>query len=250
MAHSGVWRLLQIVVGLTFYLTPAISPLIGSHIYIKWGWPWIFWVTAIMGGVCTFLSFALSETYEPVLLRIKAFNRMRHTHNLRLYTPFDENPGRNITTRYKTAFFQPLRILISPSFFLTSFIPATGFAFLYMIYITLPQSFIPVYTWPSENLGLAYLGIAVGIIIAVASAAAASERYVRLRATKNDTRAENRLIPLLCFWPFTGLGLFLYGYFLHEKMHWAAPIVNLGLVGAGVIFAIVGHNPHTAFLTY
>ncbi|KAF2445095.1 MFS general substrate transporter [Karstenula rhodostoma CBS 690.94] len=238
MVQGNMSRLLLIVVGLAIYLTPAISPLVGSHIYFKWGWPWIFWISAIMGGICTVIGFALSETYEPILLINEATEWRRRTQNWMLFTPFDEHPNRIITTRCRNAFRQPLRILLSPSFLLTSFLPAAGFAFLYIVYITLPRAFLSVYTWPSMDLGLAYLGIAVGIIIAVASGAAASEKYAKLRAARNDTRAENRLIPLLCFWPLTGLGLFLYGYCVHQKMHWAGPVVSLGLVGAGVMFSI------------
>ncbi|KAL5439485.1 hypothetical protein PMIN06_003894 [Paraphaeosphaeria minitans] len=250
LVQGGVGRLLIIFVALAFYLTPAISPFVGSRIYFNWGWPWIFWVTAMMGGFCTLIGVALSETHEPILLRRKASIRIQRTHNLRLYTSYDlgEHPGQIVSTRFKRSFLQPLRILLSPSFFLTSFIPAAGYAILYMVYITLPQAFLSVYIWPSKNLGLAYFGVAVGIIIAIATGAATSEKHATLRARKNDSRAENRLVSLLCLWPFTGLGLCLYGYFLHQKMHWAGPVVSLGFVGAGVMFAIVCHNLHTASL--
>lgn len=246
MSPRGASRLLMIAVALANYLPPTIGPLVGSHIYINWGWHWVFWITAIMGGFCTVFGFARSETHEAVLLRIKAAKKRRLTHNRMLYTPFDARPGHTISANGKKAFLQMLRILVLPSFFLTSCVPATGFAFLYIVYITLPQVLPMVYTWPSKNIGLAYLGIAVRIIIATVTGIATSESYARLRTAKIGIRAEDRLVLLLCLWPLTGLGLFLYGYFLHRKIHWVGSVTSLGSVGAGVIFAIVRHNLHAA----
>jgi hypothetical protein len=248
IVQGGMSHLPLTVAGMALHLTPAISPLIGSHIYFKWDWAWIFWITATMGGVCTTIGFLLPESYEPVLLRMKANERRRRIHNLTLFTPFDENPDQIITDHCWTAMHQPLRILVSPSFFVCSFIPAIGFAFLYIVYINLPQAFRPVYSLPEKDLGFAYLGTAVGIMIASASGAAASERYMKLRARNSDTRTEIRLIPFLCFWPMAGLGLCPYGYFVRQKMHWAGPIVSSGLVGTGVTFAIVGNNLRSASL--
>ncbi|KAK7180246.1 MFS multidrug transporter [Paraphaeosphaeria sporulosa] len=141
--------------------------------------------------------------------------RTQSTHNWGLHTPygFGEHPGQTVSTRFKRTFPQPLRILLSPSFFFTSFIPAAGYAIL-------------------------YFEIAVGIIIAIATGAATSEKYATLQATRNDTRAENRLVQLLCFWPFTPPGALSIRILLRQKMHWAGAIVSLGFIGAGVMFAI------------
>ncbi|KAL5377960.1 hypothetical protein DPSP01_009407 [Paraphaeosphaeria sporulosa] len=101
----------------------------------------------MMGGFCTVIGVAISETHEPILLRRKAFMRTQSTHNWGLHTPygFGEHPGQTVSTRFKRTFPQPLRILLSPSFFFTSFIPAAGYAILYIIYINLPRAFLPVY---------------------------------------------------------------------------------------------------------
>lgn len=63
-----------------YTLSPILGPCIGP-IYAGWivqefgedKWPWIFWVSTMLGGVITVLGlFFLQETYTPVLLEQKA----------------------------------------------------------------------------------------------------------------------------------------------------------------------------------
>jgi MFS family permease len=229
------------LIGLAYNLGPSISPSAGSYLNAANGWRWIFYFTAILGGVGTVLSmFCLSETYEPVLLRRKAAQLWKQTGNKELRAKSDVNTGTSKLVAFGTAMVMPLRMLfLSRPIFFTSLLTAIGYGYIYILYTTIPTTFVETYKWAPKNLSLAYLGTAVGNLIGMFGGAAISDGLVKRRALKGDTRPENRLLPMTFWWPLVSIGLFIYAWTAQYALHWIAPLIGTAIFGAGAMSAIV-----------
>lgn len=182
---------------------------------------------------------ALYEASVPVLLWRKAKKLRRETYNPYLHTHFDNDTSVNISARFQTAFSQPFRLMNSPSLFVPSSLSAVGIAFLYVLYITLSETSMPVYVWPRKSWGLIYLGVAMSVILVIIVAALGVTFYERLFGKDEGKGPEKRLIPLLLYWPLAGIGLILYGFSIYKKTHWVGPLFSSGLAGAGILGTVV-----------
>ena len=185
------------------------------------------------------LCAALQESSVPVLLWRKAQKILKETHNPHLHTPFDDDTSVGISRRFENSLRLPLRLILSPALFLPSSLTAVGFAFLYVVYITLCATSMPVYVWPRTSWGLIFLGVAFGIILAIIFAALGVRFYERLFGKDEVKGRENRLLPLLLYWPLAGVGFILYGWSIYKKTHWIGPLSSLVLVGMGILGSVV-----------
>ncbi|CAN9093565.1 unnamed protein product [Alternaria alternata] len=233
------------LIGLAYNLGPAISPTAGSYLNAAKGWRWIFYLTAILGGIGTVLSMlCLSETYEPVLLRRKTVRLRNETGNENLRARPDVDTAAAKLEAFGTAMFMPLRMLfLSHPIFFTSLLTAIGYGYIYVLYTTLPTTFVETYKWAPKSLGLAYLGTAVGNLIGMLGGAAISDGLVKRRALKGDTRPENRLLPMIFWWPLVSIGLFIYAWTAQHGVHWIAPLIGTAIFGAGAMSAIFFTGP-------
>ena len=182
--------------------------------------------------------FALPEPASQDILHRKVNKLQRETHNLDLSSRTD-NAVTLLSRQIRYAIPLTIRLLASPSLFLPSLLPAIGIACVYVVYITLPRTFHPLHHWGTRDFALPSLGFIAGDVIIVVIAVIRIKRHRRLRLENEEKELKSRLISLLLVWPFTGLGLFLYGWSVVRRMSWIIPMVSLGLTGAGVMGAIV-----------
>jgi multidrug resistance protein len=239
------------VLGIAYNLGPAVSPLVGSYVNDVLGWRWIFWLTEIMGGVCTVATFTLSETYELVLLRRKAQRLRKERHNPSLRSVLDTNGSMSSTRILAGAMLRPLRmLLLLPNVFFVSLLTAVGYGYMYILYTTLPTIFLSTYYWQSEKIGLAYLGTAIGNLLGMVCGGPLSDFIVKRHAARGDTRPENRLIPMIFFWPLVTAGFVVLGWTAENGSAWYWPLIGTMVFGMGAMSAIVGtyarkHHSHT-----
>jgi multidrug resistance protein len=228
------------LIAIGYNLGPAVSPTVGSYVNAARGWKWIFYLTAILGGSATLLSYVcLSETYEPVLLQRKAARLRKETGNLKLRSKLEVNEERSRLQVLQRAMSMPLRMLFfSPSIFMISLLTAIGYGFIYILYTTLPYTFLIDYEWAPKKIGLAYLGTAVGNLLGMVAGGGFSDAIVKRRAAKGDTRPENRLIPMIFFWPLVSIGLVVYAWTAQHSTHWIGPLVGSAIFGAGAMSAM------------
>ncbi|ORX95472.1 major facilitator superfamily domain-containing protein [Clohesyomyces aquaticus] len=227
------------LIGMGYNLGPAISPMVGSHINAAFGWRWVFRTTGFLGILCFVLSVLfLSETYEPVLLERRARRMRKSTGNQNLRSKFASvlPPGKH----FVNVMLRPLKLLLfSPNIFLVSFITAVGYGYMYMLYTTFPSVFVLTYHWKPQNIGLAYLGTAVGNLLAMVIGGVVGDLWVKERAIRGDMKPENRLLPMIIAWPLVPVGLLVYGWTRRENTHWMWPLVGTAIFGMGSMSAIL-----------
>ncbi|KAF2633748.1 MFS general substrate transporter [Macroventuria anomochaeta] len=230
------------VVAVGYNLGPSISPTAGAYINAAWGWEWVFYISGGLGLIVTVLNFAgLSESYEPVLLRRKAA-RLRKQKRFRdgsVRSRFDfdvQTTRREVLGR---AMLMPLRMLVfSKTILLTSALTAIGYGWMYILYTTLPTTFLVMYAWEPKSIGFAYLGTAVGAVVGMVVGAKISDAVMKRRKEAGDFRPENRLLPMFFFWPCVGVGLLIYAWAAQNTVHWALPVLGTSIFGAGAMSAI------------
>lgn len=229
------------LLGIAYNLGPAISPLCGSYLNEAKGWHWIFWLTGIMGAVCTLSGFLiLSETYEPVLLRRKTERLRKERNSPDLYSVCDANKEVPQGRILLSAMMRPIRMLLMlPNVFFLSLITAIGYGYMYILYTTISSTFKFDYDWNEQPIGLVYLGSAAGNLLAMVIGGPSSDFIVRKRALQGNRRPENRLILMISGWPLVTVGFIIYGWTVHYQVAWYWPLIGTAVFGMGSMSTIV-----------
>ncbi|KAI0130139.1 major facilitator superfamily domain-containing protein [Xylariales sp. AK1849] len=218
------------------FLSPVIGPVIGGFLAEDAGWRRVFWLLAIMSGVMTILTFLfLSESHAPTILRQKTVRLNKEQPGT--FT----RPTANARAVLFRAIARPTRMLLrSPIVTGLSLYLALIYGYLYLLFTTFSSVFPNQYGFSSGILGLSFLGLGVGITIALILLSWFSD-WTQARLTKKHgkSKPEYRLLPLVFSIPLLPIGLFVYGWTAQYKVHWIVPIIFTGFTGAGLIFAFV-----------
>ncbi|KAJ9635005.1 hypothetical protein H2204_005960 [Knufia peltigerae] len=216
---------------------PCVAPIVGAAITINphMGWRWTEYIQAIFTfSVVALCSFALPETYHPVLLQRKAQRLRTETGNPSYWHPHEtEKVDRNtIFTKY---IFRPGRMLFTES--MVTCIAAYA-SFVYGLLFFQLESFPIVFGlkrgYSTIVSTLPFLGLFAGVVFALIINIANQKFYAKALA-RNNGRAvpEARLPPMLVGGVFFSAGLFWFGWTADPKYSWALPSVAAGFIGAG-----------------
>ena len=140
------------------------------------------------------------------------------------------------------AILMPLRTLFfSKTIFLTGFLTTVAYGSMYILYSTIPTTFLMTYAWPPKHVDLAYLSTAAGELLGMIACAGISDTIVNRRKSIDDdnNRPENRLLPMCFFWPLVSVGLSVYAWTAQNKIHWAVPLSGASVFGAGATGSMV-----------
>ncbi|KAF3388089.1 hypothetical protein DPV78_012028 [Talaromyces pinophilus] len=227
---------------------PYIAPIVGGYVADALGWRWIIWLLAIIVAVVTVLSFAVfRETYRVKILQRKAARLRKETGNENFQSAQQED------MQLLGTLIQPMRILFSSAIvFVISFYTALTYGISYVILTTLAEIMQETYRVGEGPLGLLFLGRgklpsisplayhaitellspAVGNTLGVILNALFSDRYIRYKKAKGETKPELRL-PLMVFGAVTlPLGLLVYGWTMNKDIPWIVPIIGTGISGS------------------
>jgi len=229
---------LGLFAGSTF-IGPVAGPIAGgfltqSHL----GWRWTAWLTLIMATVSGITAlFFCHESYAPVILQRRATTRRFETKNWAIHAPIDENPVNfaEISQKYlyrpwKMFFTEPILVLIT---IYMAFI----YGILYLFFEAYPIAFQEQRGW---NLGvgaLPFLGITIGVIIAVGIITYTSQtRYARKMAQNGGKPVpEERLVPMIIGAALLPIGLFWFAWTSDPNISWVPQVLAGIPIGAGVL---------------
>ncbi|KAJ5949631.1 hypothetical protein N7454_001215, partial [Penicillium verhagenii] len=234
---GDVWRPEQRGRSLGVYLLipllgAAVGPIIGGFMAERTTWRWMFWSTSIFQAVMIVVSFvSFHETYEPLILRHRAERLRRDTGDSRYYT-LDEhmNANRSATRVLGRALSRPLRLLtFHPIIQISSLISAFYYGILYIVLSTFSDLWTKQYNESIEISGLHYIAVAFGEIAGSQICAKLMDSlYHRLKARANGEHTPELRTPSIFPGALLGpLGLFLYGWAAHYRLHWV--IVDIGV---------------------
>ncbi|KAJ5662666.1 hypothetical protein N7462_011592 [Penicillium macrosclerotiorum] len=230
------------------FIGPEVGPLVGGFINDFTSWRWTFYVLLIWTGVLLVLIiFLVPETYHPVLLRRKAQKLRKETGDDRWRAPI-EKLQRSVAQTVLRSMYRPILLLaLEPMCLNLCVFSAILLGILYLFFGAFQLVFSTVYGLELWQRGLCFMGLFVGMVLAILSDPIWRRNYMRLeRNFQNATRRtdefqpEWRLPPAILGGPLVTIGLFIFAWTIYPNVHWIAPIIGSAVFGAGVILVYSG----------
>lgn len=226
---------------------PTVGPVAGGYLTEAKGWRWVFWVLAMLAGLCTILCFLfMRETYTLVILGRKTERLRKETGNLDLRSKLDV--GLSPKDFFVRSIIRPAKMLIfSPIVLWTAIYVGVVYGYMYLLFTTFTLVFERSYGFSSGSVGLSFMGIGIGSLTGLIIFAWGSDRMLKRRTEQADAitaaagqqsagmKPEYRLpmiIPSLVLIPG---GFFMYGWTAQYHVHWIVPIIATSFIGIGNI---------------
>ncbi|KZS95512.1 MFS general substrate transporter [Sistotremastrum niveocremeum HHB9708] len=253
---------------------PPLGNLFSAFLIAAKPWQWIFWLTLILSSTTFIVSvLVLRETYEPYLLRRRAWRRLNE-----LKSTYSESPDRlrdllidihteafrppSLEQVIKRAVTRPFRFLTTnPICGLVGMFGSYTYGMLYLILVSIPLLFkgedtdgkLFNYGFNATQTGLCYLSLVVGFVLG-GFFQMHFQHYIYLRLTKlnGESRPEYRLFTILFGLPLFPVSLLLYGWSAQHEVHFMVPLIALAILAFGVTINFQSTMTYTAegFIPY
>ncbi|KAE8452761.1 hypothetical protein EG329_013033 [Mollisiaceae sp. DMI_Dod_QoI] len=270
------------ITSLTGILAPSLGPILGGILSQYAGWKWIFWFLAILAG-CFFIPMLLfmPETCRKIVgdgsIPPPTWNRsfMNHINEKRrekagLGPPDYAERDALKKKRGKIRFPNPLDTLVvatEKEGFLILFFAGIVYAGFYAVISGMPSQLKDIYGYDDVKVGLMYLPLAGGSVVAAFTQGRFIDWNYRRHAQKLGIVVQKRKMQDLSNFPIERarlevampflllacLSTISYGWILDKRTSVAGPIVMLFVQGFGLIAStqcisilIVDINPELA----
>lgn len=222
------------------FLGPVIGPIVGGFVGETIGWRWVEGVMAIFTGVLwIFGTFTVPETYSPVILRRRAEELSKKTG--KAYISFiEQKQGRTtVKAAFSKAMARPWALLfLEPIVLLISIYMAILYGTLYMLFGAFPIVYQQDRGWSQGIGGLAFIGVAVGMLIGVAYSIIDNKRYARVeREYGGEAPPEARLPPAMSGAIAIPLGMFWFAWTNCKHQHFQ-DLIRLSLIHVQILRSI------------
>lgn len=218
------------IFSMNILMGPMLAPSVGGFIcQSSLGWRWTAWLGSLMGFAGFLLcAVLLKETYAPVLLTYKARSQRLETGNWSWHSQHEATvlDGRTLVVTYLA---QPLRLLFTePLVGLISVYLAFIYGLMYLFLTAYPMVFERVHGFTPGLAGLAYLGIALGMLGGGVCVMLTQPAYYRkLKANNGVIVPEWRLPPAMVGSAAFAVGIFWLGWSGGRRdIHWIVPVLS------------------------
>ncbi|KAI8674965.1 MFS domain-containing protein [Fusarium keratoplasticum] len=230
------------------FVGPSIGPLIGGFINYNVDWRWTYYVMLIWAfGLLLGIVFLVPETYHPILVRDKARQTRKETGDERWKAP-NEKTQKSVVGAIGRSLLRPFQLLIfEPMCLNLCIFSAILLGILYLFFGAFPLVFINVYGFNLWQVGLTFLGILVGMVLA----AGLDPVWHRIRVNlirqlseesgvEGKSEPEFRLPPAILGSVLVPAGIFMFGWSCYPWVHWIVPIIGAAIFGAGTLLVFSG----------
>ncbi|KAH7360570.1 major facilitator superfamily domain-containing protein [Rhexocercosporidium sp. MPI-PUGE-AT-0058] len=224
------------------FLGPTIGPIAGGFLGEAEGWRWVEGLMAIFTGILWIVgSLTIPETYTPVILRRRAKKLSKMTGKVYKSSIEVSHGTKTISQEFKTALSRPWILLFrEPIVLLLSIYMAIIYGTLYMMFGAFPIVYQQQRGWSAGIGGLSFIGVAVGMIIAVCYSIFDNKRYVKIEAKHNgNAPPEARLPPALIGSIALPIGLFWFAWTNYPSIHWSVSIIGTAPFGFGMVLVFL-----------
>lgn len=206
------------------------------------GWQWVMGFLAIFSGTVWIIgSLVIPETYAPVLLRRRAEKLSKLTGKV-YRSKIEIDQGKvSLKESFKISLSRPWVLLFrEPIVFLLSLYMAIIYGTLYMMFAAFPIVYQESRGWNQGVSGLAFLGIMVGMMIAVIYSLWDNKRYITTSEAHNGfAPPEARLPPCLIASVAIPIGLFWFAWTNYPSIHFMASIAAGVPFGFGMVLCFL-----------
>ncbi|KIK70121.1 hypothetical protein GYMLUDRAFT_151768 [Collybiopsis luxurians FD-317 M1] len=220
------------------FIGPVVGPLISGFINQNLNWRWTYYILTIWTFVQTLALFLLvPETYVPILQKQKAIRLRKTTGDDKYFAPLEQEDI-NLGHAILVSCYKPFQLVLYDRMALllntwTSLI----LGILYLAFQAFPVVFETNHGLNVQDTGLAFLGIGLGMILALATQPYWNRLYDR-EAEKNGgvVSPESRLYMGEVGGVLTPLGLYFLAFTTYPSVPWIVPIIASIFFGAGTYF--------------
>lgn len=225
------------------FMGPVIGPIVGGFVGQTVGWRWVQGVMAIFTGVLWIAgTILLPETYPPVILRKRAQKLSKMTGKVYKSKGEIQNGSTSIAEVFKTSLSRPWILLFKePIVLLLSIYMAIIYGTLYMCFGAFPIVYQQGRGWSPGIGGLAFLGVAVGMLLAVGYAIWDNKRYVGISDKHKGFAPPEARLPLCMVGSIAvPIGLFWFAWTNYPSIHWIVSIMAGAPFGFGMVLIFLG----------
>lgn len=229
------------------FIGPGLGPIIGGFINYNTSWRWSYYVLLIWSGIMVVaITLIVPETYMPVVLRNKARKLRKTTGDERWKAPIEFHE-RSIFWTVVRSLYRPFMLLfMDPMCFNLCLFSSIVLGILYLFFGAFNLVFTEVYGFNVWQVGLSFLGLLIGMLLAIASDPIWHKNYLRLlrkheeRTGENKSEPEYRLPPSIFGGWFCVIGLFWFAWTIYPQIHWIVPLIGSAFFGFGTILVFTG----------
>ena len=228
------------------FMGPTLGPIAGGFLGESKGWRWVEGLIAIFTGVLWIAgSLFIPETYAPVLLQKRAAALSRETGKVYISKIEADRGKQSLKQSFKIALSRPWILLVKePIVLLLSIYMAIVYGTLYMMFAAFPIVYQQQRGWTQGVGGLAFLGVAVGMLGAVVYTIPDNERYLAAERRAKEggelgAAPEARLPPAMFGSAFLPLGLFIFAWTNYPSIHWIVSIIFTAPFGFGMVLVFL-----------
>ena len=237
----GLWEL-------STWIGPTLGPLVGGFAAQAKGWRWTIWeLIWVNSAMLVFIFCFLPETSASNILyrRAKRLRREAGVGSIRAATELESLKLSKKDLAYKTlirpfvlCFQEPICLLLNTY---TALI--TGLLFTWLE--SLPIVFGGIYGFNLGQIGLAFLGLLVGSVVAYLIFVVWFFAFESKRFDYNGYCVpEERFIPLMAGCIFIPICLFIFGWSAKADIPWIVPVIGSGLFSIGGFSLFVSLSTH------
>ncbi|KAJ9627755.1 hypothetical protein H2203_002968 [Taxawa tesnikishii (nom. ined.)] len=215
------------------FMGPVLGPIVGGFVGESIGWRWVEGVMAIFTGVLWLLGmFLIPETYP------QCFSM---TGKVYLSQGDVEQGKKSFGEVFRTSLLRPWVLLFrEPIVLLLSIYMAIIYGTLYMLFGAFPIVYQVNRGWSEGIGGLAFMGIAVGMLAAVSYSIWDNKRYVKINEAHDGfAPPESRLPPCLIGGICIPVGLFWFAWTNSPSIHWIVSILAGVPFGFGMVLVFL-----------
>lgn len=216
---------------------PTMGPLVGGFAVEAKGWTWAIWELMWLSGfTLVVLVFLLPETSSANILYRRARRLRKITGDDRLVSE-PELEGQDMSGKdiVMMALVRPFSLVFTePIVLALDMYIALVYGLLYIWFESFPIVFLEIYGFTLGKLGLAYLGLLVGIFVVIPPFFWYQHRYIEPKFNdKGELAPEWRLPPAFVGAFAIPLCLFWFGWTSRVEIHWIVPIIGTAWFGIG-----------------
>jgi MFS family permease len=224
------------------FLGPCIGPIVGGFMAETVGWRWVEGAMAIFTGLLwIFGACVIPETYAPVILSRRAKELTKRTGKVHV-SNIEKRQGKlTPAAAYKRALSRPWVLLfLEPIVLLISIYMAILYGTLYMLFGAFPIVFAENRHWSQGISGLAFCGVAVGMVLGVSYSIIDNKRYSRVEAEHSgEAPPEARLPPAAVGAVAIPVGMFWFAWTNYPSIHWIVCIIASVPFGFGIVLVFL-----------
>jgi multidrug resistance protein len=222
------------------FMGPVLGPIVGGFLGMTEGWRWVQGLMAIFSGVVFIWAiFVVPETYPPVLLRKRAVALSKLTGKVYMSRGDIDQGTITLGEAFSTGLKRPWILLFcEPIVLILSIYMAIIYGTLYMLFGAFPIVYRLGYGWNEGISGLPFIGVAIGMIAALAyTIFYDNKRYLRCieKSGTGFATPEDRLPPAMVGAITLPIGLFWFAWTNYPTFPWAASVCAAIPFGFGMV---------------